>query len=386
MRFTLVLSLFLLLVLGGSCVIRESPTTEKATSTQPASGPSPAVAAKQGWQQEWDKLVKAAQEEGTLVITTSMPTDARTALSDFIKGKYGLKIEFIVGRAGERVEKLMTERRAGLYTTDVYLSGAATAIRVLKPAGGLERLDPVLFLPEVLDRNAWWGGDLLWVDPEHYMAAFQAIVKQNIVVNKDIVKPEEIKSWRDLLQFKFKGKIAMDDPTTSGSGNATFSALAMGIMDLNYLRELAKQEPAFTRDRRLMAEWVARGKYPVGIAMDDATMTEFKKAGAAFEFVTPAEGTYLTASSGAIALINRPPHPNAAKFFTNWMLTREGTTVYSKAAGGQSGRVDVAIDHLDPLELRQPGVKYVNQMNEETEYKKAEYMKVAQEVFGHLIK
>lgn len=354
------------------------------TPVQPS--PTTGVAAKGGWQQDWDNALAAAKKEGSLVIFSTVPPETKESLTRLVKEKFNVQAEWVIGRANELAEKLLTERRAGIYSADIYLSGGATAITVLKPAGVMESFDKLLILPEVRDPSKWWEGKPAWWDKENTMYAILAIVKQSIAINTEAVKPEEIKSWRDLLNPKWKGKITMDDPTISGSGSATFSALASGLMDVNYLRELAKQDLVITRDRRLMGEWVARGKYPIGIAIDDAVQTELIRAGAPIKLISPVEGNYITASSGGVGVVNKMPHQNAAKAFVNWVLSQDGGTAFSKIYGGQSARTDVPTDHLDPAQVRQSSVKYLNTTSEEVEFQKLEGRKLAQEILGHLIK
>lgn len=85
-------------------------------------------------------------------------------------------------------------------------------------------------------------------------------------------------------------------------------------------------------------------------------------------------------------MLGKAPHPNAARLFINWLLSREGQTVFSKAVGQQSGRVDVPLDHLDPQQIRNPSMKYYFADTEEFLSKQPEQAKMAQEIFGQLIK
>ncbi|MFH1122216.1 MAG: hypothetical protein V1758_00995 [Pseudomonadota bacterium] len=90
---------------------------------------------------------------------------------------------------------------------------------------------------------------------------------------------------------------------------------------------------------------------------------------------------------GLIAAFNQAPNPNAAKLFANWFLTKEGQTVYSRAAGAESARLDVPNDHLNKGDLRDPKVKYFISEDESFLKKKREYEKKwAQEIFGPLIR
>jgi ABC-type Fe3+ transport system substrate-binding protein len=67
------------------------------------------------------------------------------------------------------------------------------------------------------------------------------------------------------------------------------------------------------------------------------------------------KGTDTSPANGALALFNKAPHPNAAKIYINWLLSKEGQTVFARASGYVSARVDVSIDHTEPWRIPQPG-------------------------------
>lgn len=86
-------------------------------------------------------------------------------------------------------------------------------------------------------------------------------------------------------------------------------------------------------------------------------------------------------------MINKPAHPNAAKVFLNWFLSREGQTVFTRAHGGHSARIDVPTEGLDPDLVRKPGVKYfVGADSEAFLIKEDKTRELATDIFGHLMK
>ncbi|MBI2934338.1 MAG: extracellular solute-binding protein [Chloroflexi bacterium] len=336
--------------------------------------------------QDWDKLVAEARNEGAVVVATSNGPIFTATLAEAFRKKYGIRLEFIVGRSEELVPKVQAERRAGIYSTDVFITGSSSVVPVFGPDGALQSLDAMLKLPEVLDKKAWWGGDLLWVGPEHFQVMFLAMPGQTVWANRDLVKPGAIKSYYDLLDPAWKGKISLRDPTTAGSGNAFFTFVAETFPNgLDYLRSLGRQEPPFTRDPRLQTEWVARGKYPVAIGSKIDIAKEFIQAGAPVVAVPMAEGTYLTGSGGGVAVVSKAPHPRAATVFVNWLLGKEGQLVASEAYGGQSAREDIATSFFEPYEVRQPGTKYQNQVQQDEAIGR-KYRKLAGEMYANLLK
>lgn len=373
--------LMVLLVLV-ACVPQAAPAP---VATPVAVAPLSQAPAKEGWEVEWDKVMEAAKKEGSVVFSSTAGAEVRAPVASAFKGKYGLRVESVGARGGEISEKLKAERRAGLHLVDVYIGGPTTVLTDLKPAGVLDPLEPALILPEVKDPKVWWRGQLPWGDKDHYLISFTQYPSSTYAINTELVRAEELKSYRDLLNPKWKGKMVMNDPTLPGAGNTWFARVGYIIMSLDFLRELAKQEPVILRDQRLQVEWLAHGKYAIAIAPDTTPMAYFGKAGAPVSYVTPVEGLVLAAGHGNVSLVNRAPHPNAAKVFINWLLSREGQEVWSRATLNPSVRLDVSSEHVEPEKRREPGVKYYVQ-DEEFYLANPEQVKVAKEIFGHLLK
>ncbi len=348
-----------------------------------------APAVKQGnWEADWKQTLDAAKKEEKVHIYNTASSEVRAALSKAFAQRHGIQVEFITARGAELVEKLSAERRANIYLADLYIGGATTATAAFKPAGFLEPIKPLLVLPEVLDPKVWYGGGIYYTDKEQQYIICPVLTASNnyLSINTDLVKPGEIKSYKDLLNPKWKGKIIINDPTISGAGSRWFSVVADQIMGLDYLRNLVKQEPFLTRNIRLQVEWLARGKYPIAIGAQPDIQAEFLKHGAPIKTVTPEEGGWLGGGPGLISYFNRAPHPQATRVFVNWFLSEEGQTLYSKMAKAESARLDVPTGHLNKADMRAPGVKYFISESEDFLIKKTEYEKWAKDVFGSLTK
>jgi iron(III) transport system substrate-binding protein len=93
-------------------------------------------------------------------------------------------------------------------------------------------------------------------------------------------------------------------------------------------------------------------------------------------------GGSTTAGFGSLMLINRAPHPNAAKVFINWLLGKEGQTAFSKASGYPSRRMDAPTDHLPDYGLPKPGVKYWHGYLDKYVMRPPEELGVLKEIFG----
>lgn len=124
------------------------------------------IISKEPWEVEWDELLAKAKKEGPLVILSTADPSVREAMREGFYKKTGLELETIAGRGSEISARLFAERRASLYTMDVYVGGSQTLLAAVKPGGALESLGPQFFLPEVVDPKAWFFRELQWLDNE----------------------------------------------------------------------------------------------------------------------------------------------------------------------------------------------------------------------------
>lgn len=319
------------------------------------------------WQQQWEDLVKKAQKEGKLSIYSGMEPDTVRAIRKHFGEKYNLDLDIVSASSSQLNPRLFMERQNGLYIPDVYMEGPTSPILEYKPRGIIQRLDKVIFRPDVLDEKAWWGAYGPFFDKDHMTAAGTRTVLATAAINTRVVKPGEITSYSDFLDPKWKGKILLGDPTVSGGPQAIMHSTLL-IMGEDYIRKLADQIGMVTRDKRLLVEWVVREKYPIAFGATDVVVQEFKREGVTtLDMVAPKEGSGTTAT-GVIVLFDPAPHPDAARLFINWFLTKEGQEAHAIAASKTSRRLDVSEDHLSHYQRVKPGTKYV--INDEEFYLK----------------
>lgn len=377
----ILVSLVILILGAYACLPQATP----GPIAQPSVTASPA--AKLPPQGEWERLVTEAKKEGTVVIAAGFLGASRPALTNAFKGKYGIDLDILVA-AGEQVAtKIDNERKAGIYGMDVAVHGLTTYFNFIKPKGITVPLQPLFALPEVLDLSKWRGRKFPMADKDGHVAVILLGANPSMVVNTDMVKAGDISSHFDLLEARWRGKLAMNDPTAAGAGPAWFTFIGKELYGLekgtNLMRQLAKQEPAITRDQRLLIEWVARGKYAVALAPTVAQTIDFIRAGAPLTYPDLKEPTYTTSSTGNIFVFDRIPHPNATKLFVNWILSKEGAAVFSKAHGFATTRLDVPTEGLEPAVIPKPDDPI---LGEDYEAAKSEMMKLAKEIFGESLK
>jgi iron(III) transport system substrate-binding protein len=358
-----------------------APTAKPAaapTSAPPAAAPTTAPAAKaaepkpaeakpaaSGPGPDWDQLVADAKKEGTLAAVTGVGTAYRRILDQFQDAFPGITVEHTALRGSDFAARVRQERQANLYNYDIAQVPTTTALTVLRPAGTWEPVRPAITRPDVLDDKVWEGGfDGGWPDTDKKWAyAFANDKARSIWIHPSGVAEGEIKSFKDIINPKFKGKIALADPRTEGRGYWPMTCLRANLgaaVAEDLIRKLlTDMDPFIGTDARQMTEAMARGRYAVGIgAVDEQIIVDFQAQGVGKELKAidnNEEWSYVSGTN--IWLVANAPHPNAARLFINWLLTKDGQTIWSKELQTNSRRVDVP----PGAEERQPerGKKYV---------------------------
>lgn len=381
-KFALFLLPFLLL----SCA-SEAPAP-------PVPPPFPAApvqkAAKESWQGNWENTLAQAKKEGKVVLRSELPQEINRALADTFQAKTGIHAEIEPGaRGGVMYQKIFAERRSGIYLVDLVIGSGITLFTVAKPAEVLEPFEKYLFLPDVIDLKVWYDARLPWFDKDRTIAYLTLAPSTPLTVNTNFLKPEEIKSYRDLLKPDYKQKILFLDPTMPGQGNQWFGVYAReDLLGLEFMKTFAKQEPTLFRDIRVQSEWLSLGKSPISLGVGWAIFAPFLDAGAPVASVQVKEPDYLTGAAGYLAMIKNAPHQAAAKLFLNWILSKEGAMVVQKNYERQSPRLDTGIEGLNRTKaLRVEGQKYYNAASEDYEKEKAAiYEPKIKEIFGPLLR
>ena len=308
---------------------------------------------------EWDRAVEAGKQEGKVSIWGPPGSWARSVLVDEFQKRFPeIKVEYHGASGSAGWAKIKGEKDAGIHAVDVHVGGAGTAGTAIYQAKVLQPIESILIHPEVRNKNEWWRSTYHFGDPENrYVFVFSISPIPAIAYNPQLVEPQTFQSYKDLLQPKWKGKIVMFDPRVSGPG-ATRWHVFVELLGREYVTALAAQL-VLTRDLRQSVEWIATGKYPFGTGLSDVHVEEFSKKGAQIALLSHlAEGNVLSAGWGTVNLFQRPPNPNAAKLYINWLLSREGQLAWQKS-GYNSARVDITKDTVNPFNRIVEGVKYV---------------------------
>jgi ABC-type Fe3+ transport system substrate-binding protein len=325
---------------------------------------------KSAWQAEWDRTVRAAEQEGQVVVSIG----GYGAIIDsgvFQKTYPKIKVTSITGAGTDLTTRITAERRAGKYLLDVYNGGGNSLFQVLYVGKMLDPIKPALILPEVLDTTKWWEGKIKYADKDgQYIIVYEGNVAAGAGAgyNVQLVDPREYKTYWDFLNPKLKGKIISTDiRKVRGAGIPWQFLYYHPELGPKYLRRLfGEMDVTLTADLRQAVDWLGSGKFSLVLPIQGGQIYKAKNQGLPVEQFEPfhfKEGVNLSSAFGSLALMNRAPHPNAAKVFINWLLSREGQTLFQKLISvpgdaRNSRRLDVPKDHIAADEQRRDKMTY----------------------------
>ncbi len=320
-----------------------------------------AAAQNADWQKSWEETLAAARKEGKVVVAGPPSQELRQAMPAAFRARYGIGIDYLGGRSAETAVRMRAERQAGIHSVDAILAGNDSMALIFHREKMIMPLKPALVLPEVLDGSKWKKGKLWFGDPEgQYVLRLANSVTTMFHINTDAVKPGDLRSTKDLLDPKWKGRIALQDPTISGSGSNQAAHLYFQHGADFVKRLYLDQKPMISRDTRQLTDGLARGVYPITLGAEDAEVEKLRAEGMPLALLDNLSDLYseVSAGFGQVAMIAEPPHPNAAKVFVNWLASKEGSEVYAHAMGVVPTRNDIDESFLPPAIIPRPGVQY----------------------------
>jgi iron(III) transport system substrate-binding protein len=309
----------------------------------------PCGAESAGLDEQWSKVLSAAKKEGRLAVSVHSGEPLRTGVSKFQEAYPDIRLEVSTDPTLKYLSRVRQERRAAVYNIDVRV-GPPRTNHVLIPEGVYAPLRPALLLSEVVDDTKWLGGFAGgFTDREKkYAYAGAADLNGIIQVNRDLVPEAELNKVDDLLKPKWNGKIAMLDPRFPNSGNTAINILLQVRGEEFVRRLLLNQAVILSEDNRQVAEWLIRGRYPIASGLSSRALDQFQMQGLGLNVkqLRQPEVMHVSLSGAVVAMLDRPPNPNAAKVFVNWFLSRQGQLVFCKVNSTNSRRLDVPV--VDP--------------------------------------
>ncbi len=240
--------------------------------------------------------------------------------------RFGIRMEPVTGRLREQTDRLRAEHAARRIIADLF-DGVDQYHMELYRMGVLEKFTPPAPTLANYDKTVFTK------DPVGYWTPL-FISAQALIVNTNMVKKEEYpKSYLDLLNPKWKGRVATRDPRSAGGGGWQFLQFYDNPdMGIEYIRKLKANVDPFivTGGSRDMRDAVLTGRFPLGFSGRPEFLTDVPK-GSPLAYLVPKEGvTWLPHST---ALIKNAPHPNAAKVALTWFYEIPNLQLLAKEGG-----------------------------------------------------
>lgn len=332
----------------------------------------------------WEKIVQEAKSEGKVTLLGPETAAVRPLLIEaFRKAHPEIELEYQSGSVGNLAPRLRAEINQKKTTFDIVIGGTA----VLRNKDIIDSLPNRLVLAEATDAKHWRsseGNGLKWIDHERQFAAQTSEwVFGYIVINSRSVNPNSIRSWADLLKPEWKGNIASHDPRGAGAGQEVASYL-VDKLGGKFIVDLYKgQEVALTRSYSQVADWIAQGKYQIGIAQVPDRIEALKKEGVPLRAYSlqDAPGT-LTGGFSVVSVFKGAPHANAATLFVNWILSKAGQDALHRPQLYPSLRIDVARDYVPDYTLPTAGLNYLDTYTEEFQVTRVKLAKQVGDLIG----
>lgn len=275
--------------------------------------PNPAAA------QSWADVEAAAKKEGKLTLYHNVrPAGIEEILKKF-RAKYPeIQTEQIRLGSGPLNERFRTEFAANRHIADVFITFADTEFMKEVPTWFAK------WQPPELKGNFPDG-----VSIDDRMFVIQQ-VREAIVWNKNLVKDADApKEWADLMDPKWKGKVALNTPWRSISVQQMFAYWdKIGIKDA--AEKFKANEVRFFEGSSGIIQAIIRGDAQVA-HMTDIPLNGMLDDGAPVGFTYPKSGT--TTSNAVAGVPEKAPHPNVGRVFLNWLMSKDGQAILVDQGG-----------------------------------------------------
>jgi iron(III) transport system substrate-binding protein len=312
-----------------------------------------------------DARLEAAKKEGKVVWYTSLAVPSTEKIAKMFEASYpGIKVE--AHRTGsERVlQRLMQELQANIKNADVVHTSDAGHFVLLKEKKLLMQYAPAgieKFPAGFKDRDGYHFG----------LRATLSVIAYN---SKLIPVAEAPRTWKDLLDSKWRGKLVTGHPGYSGVISTHVLAL-VNLYGWDFFKQLAQNKLMLVQSANDPAQVVASGERPIAVDGSEYFFYQTKKKGNPIEIVYPKEGVPLIVSPSAITSF--APHPNAAKLFTDFIFGKEVQQVLADSEGLYTGHPEVSYPadkpKLGDLKLLPADPEELEKRNEELKTRFVEF-------------
>jgi iron(III) transport system substrate-binding protein len=277
--------------------------------------------------------IEGARKEAKLVIYTGVERAAAQIVINAFEKKYPfIAAETVRASSSKLATRLDAEIEANRVQGDIIEFSLLYLTTSLQRRAELLRYDSPEYAkyPDEYSAPGYWAASGL----------------SNIIIMLNTRKVDEANvphSWWDLAKPYWKDKLTIDNLEVSGTGYNWLTAIVNNeSIGWKFIEALGRNKPGLERGHAGMAQKVAAGEYAGAAEMADFHLKNIRDAAASVPVrgVWPQEG--VPSEPWTAAILKRAPHPNAARLFLDFLLSREGQTLYVRTMGWTSARSDVA--------------------------------------------
>jgi iron(III) transport system substrate-binding protein len=263
-------------------------------------------------------LADAAKKEGKVVIYGSLESGIMDEIEKAFTKKYGIPIEYFRAASNKTLDRVLTEARAGRVMSDVVITNRGPMLLLKKEN---------VFVKYVSPETKNFPDELR--DPDGLLSPIYRQVIVGILYNTKLVKPEDApKSLDDLLEPKWAGKWTMPDPSrhfTTGVWVKNLDEI-YGKDFMNMVKKMAAAKPILVESFIPSAQKIISGEALAGITYLKYVHI-FGKDGAPLDYVRMPK---FLADGHNVGIQAKAPHPNAARLFEDFFISKEGMQILAK--------------------------------------------------------
>jgi iron(III) transport system substrate-binding protein len=270
----------------------------------------------------------AAKREGKVVWYTSVPIETAQKIANLFEQKTAIKVELFRSGGSNILRRFQQEADGGKIFVDVLTHSEPAAARMMTKKG--------LFVP-------FKAADFDKVpdevkDPNGYHVAQRLNVMAMYARDDKLPIADRPKTWADLVQPKYKGKLVMADPSFSSLLVTIVGTLAKD-QGWDYFEKLRRNDIMLVQGNQQVSDMIKRAERVIAVGADAAYVGESKKEGMAITTLYPQDGAFVIPSPSSV--VKGSPNPNAAKAFAEFMLSKPVQELFPQEHL-YSARVDVA--------------------------------------------
>jgi iron(III) transport system substrate-binding protein len=278
--------------------------------------------------------VDKAKAEGKVVWYTSTPIEQGQKIADAFQKEYGIKVEMFRSGGSAILRRFQQEMDAGRVAVDVLTHSEPAAANALSKKGLF-----VAFKAKNFDKVADAAKD-----PTGLFVGQRLNMMTHYLRSDKVAAADEPKTWNDLVDAKYKGKLVMPDPSFTSLQVSVVGTMAKE-RGWGFYEKLRANDVMIVQGNQQVADTLKRGERLIAVGALDSYAADLKKEGHPIKTLYPSDGLFVIPSPTSV--VKGSPSPNAAKLFAEFMIGDTVQKMFS-AEGGYSARTDIAAPQGSP--------------------------------------